>query len=95
MRRGQVGRREVRRFSEGLEAQNGGPAEGGGGRVESPTFRVFPLLATFRFVFPLWVSSRGFLVVFGSAGAVKCARLEFSGCRVSPGGPEAQTRTIN
>ena len=25
-----------------------------------------------------------FLVVFGSAGAVKCARLEFSGCRVKP-----------
>ena len=34
-------------------------------------------------------SSRGFLVVFGSAGAVKCARLEFSGCRVKPRRPSA------
>ena len=29
--------------------------------------------------FPLCVSSRGILVVFLKAGALKCARLEFSG----------------
>ena len=28
-------------------------------------------------------------MVFGSAGAVKCARLEFCGCLVKPGGPKA------
>ena len=32
--------------------------------------------------FPLWGSSRGILVVFLKAGTLKCARLEFSGCRV-------------
>ena len=49
----------------------------------------------------LWASSRGFLVVFGSSGAVKCARLEFSGCsrRPQPGfhttdTPRAQTCTF-
>ena len=36
------------------------------------------------------VSSRGFLVVFGSAGAVKCSRLEFSGCRVKPRRPRSR-----
>ena len=53
-------------------------------RVWSPKFRVFfPLSPQFSFfLLSLWVSSRGFLVVFGSAGAVKCSRLEFSGCRV-------------
>ena len=33
----------------------------------------------------LWVSSRGILVVFESAGTLQCARLEFS----NPGGPKA------
>ena len=32
----------------------------------------------------LWVSSRGILVVLSKAGALKCARLEFSGCNVKP-----------
>ena len=43
-------------------------------------------LSRHRFVlfFSLWVSSRGILVVFVKAGALKCARLEFSGCRVKP-----------
>ena len=48
-------------------------------------FRVFfsspaPIFALFV---SLWVSSRGILVVFSKAGALKCARLEFSGCRVT------------
>ena len=33
------------------------------------------------------VSSRGILVVFRSAGALKCARMEFSGCCVKPRRP--------
>ena len=32
----------------------------------------------------LWGSSRGILVVFLKAGKLKCARLEFLGCRVKP-----------
>ena len=34
-------------------------------------------------------SSRGILVVFRSAGALKCSRLEFSGCRVKPWRPRS------
>ena len=48
----------------------------------------FPSPATsFALFLSHCVSSRGFLVVFGSAGAVKCARLEFSGCGVKPRRP--------
>ena len=36
----------------------------------------------FSFFLPSWGSFRGMLVVFEAAGALKCARLEFSGCRV-------------
>ena len=59
--------------------------------------RVGPQISHFFFPSPapifalfvsLWGSSRGFLVVFGSAGAVKCARLEFWGCRVKPRRPK-------
>ena len=37
--------------------------------------------ATISLFLSLWVSSRGILVVFSKAGTLKCARLEFSGCR--------------
>ena len=40
--------------------------------------------AKFVLFFPLWGSFRGTLVVFLKAGTLKCARLEFSGCRVKP-----------
>ena len=40
-----------------------------------------PIFALFVF---LWGSARGMLVVFEAPGGVKCARLEFSGCRVKP-----------
>ena len=50
--------------------------------------------AKFVLFFPLWVSSRGILVVFGSAGAVKCVRLEFSGCRVKPRRPRDHQATV-
>ena len=36
-----------------------------------------------------WGASRGFLVVFGSARALKCARLEFSGCCGKPPRPRS------
>ena len=38
----------------------------------------------------LWVSSRGIQVVFLKAGTLKCARLEFSGCRVKPRRPRSR-----
>ena len=38
--------------------------------------------AKFVLSFPLWGSFRGILVVFLKTGTLKCARLEFSGCRV-------------
>ena len=55
-------------------------------RVGGPKFRaLFPSPAPiFALFVSLWGSSRGFLVVFESAGALKCARLEFLGCRVKP-----------
>ena len=64
----------------------------GARRVGGPKFRAFfPSPATkFVLLFPLWGSSRGFLVVFGSARAVKCARLEFSGCCVKPRRPQSR-----
>ena len=52
-------------------------------RVEGPKFCTF-----FPSVFSS-LSSRGILVVFEAPGALKCSRLEFSGCRVNPGGPKA------
>ena len=42
----------------------------------------FLLPPPFSFFLSLWGSSRGILVVFLKAGALKCACLEFSGCRV-------------
>ena len=63
----------------------GGAPKGGAPKGGGPKFRVFfsspaPIFALFV---SLWVSSRGMLVVFSKAGALKCARLEFSGCRVT------------
>ena len=52
-------------------------------------FAFFPSPTTsFALFLSLCVSSRGFLVVFGSAGAVKCAHLEFSGCCEAPAVPK-------
>ena len=61
-------------------------------RVGSPKFRAFfQSPATFSLFLSLsGGSSRGFLVVFGSAGAVKCARLKFSGCCVKPRWPRSR-----
>ena len=50
----------------------------------------FPLLVSSRGILVV-VSSRGILVVFRSAGTLKCARLEFSGCRVKPRRPQSRT----
>ena len=59
--------------------------KGGAPKGGAPKGAFFPSPAPiFALFVSLWGSSRGFLVVFGSAGAVKCARLEFSGCRVKP-----------
>ena len=87
------------RNSEGCPAE-GGPAEGprrlvgwapellgpeGGRRVGGPKFRAFffPFRHMFHSFFLSWVSFRGILV-FSKAGTLKCAHLEFSGCRVKP-----------
>ena len=53
-------------------------------RVGGPKFRAFFSLLRHNFLssFSLLGSFRGILVVFEAAGALKCARLEFSGCRV-------------
>ena len=69
-----------------------GPRRVGPRRVGGPKFRVFIPSPTTSFALFLshCVSSRGFLVVFGSAGAVKCARLEFSGCCVKPRRPRSR-----
>ena len=64
-----------------------GAPKGGGPKI---LCFFFPLPPQFSFFSPFRSfcvslgSSRGILVVFGSAGAVKCARLEFLGCRVKP-----------
>ena len=61
----------------------GGGPKGGLSKI-SRFFFPLPPQNSF-FFFPLWGSSRGILVVFLKAGALKCAHLEFS-----PGGPEAK-----
>ena len=69
----------------------GGP-EGWGPEGWGPKIsRFFPSPATnfALFCLSLCVLSWFFGGV-GSAGAVKCARLEFSGCRVKPGGPDCR-----
>ena len=57
---------------------------------DRPKFRAFfPLPPPFSLFFSLsGGSSRGILVVFLKAGTLKCARLEFSGCRVKPRRPK-------
>ena len=58
-------------------APKGGAPKGGRPKIS----RYFSSSASqFVLLFPLWGSSRGILVVFLKAGALKCARLEFSGC---------------
>ena len=66
----------------------------GARRVGGPKFsRFFPSPdAKFVLFFSLWVSSRGILVVL-RAGTLKCARLEFSGCRVKPRRPQSSQET--
>ena len=73
--------------SEGWGTEGWGP-EGGGeegwgpeGWVAQNFALFFPSPATGSFLSSLsWVSSRGILVVFLKAAALKCACLEFSGC---------------
>ena len=63
----------------GAPRRVGGP-EGWGAQI---SLFFFPFPATISlFSVSLWVSSRGILVVFEASRALKCARLEFSGCRV-------------
>ena len=72
---------------------HGGPRRVGPRRVKggSPKFRAFffPLPPPFRSFLSLWGSFLGILVVFLKAGTLKCARLEFSGCRVKPRRPHS------
>ena len=61
-------------------------------RVGAQNFALFfPSPATIVFLFSLscW-SFRGILVVFEAPGTLKCARLEFSGCRVKPRRPRSR-----
>ena len=52
---------------------------------EAQNYALFSSPATMFFLFSLsWGSLRGILVVFLQTGALKCSRLEFSGCRVKP-----------
>ena len=69
--------------------KSGGPrggAQKGARTVGAQNFALFsPLPPQFFLLFSISFGLfRGILVVFGSAGALKCARLEFSGCRVKP-----------
>ena len=64
-----------------FETQKVGPPKSNGARRvgRAQNFALFfPLPPSFSLFCLSLVSSRGFLVVVGSAGAVKCARLEFS-----------------
>ena len=81
--------------------KGGGPEPGKGGapKGRGPRRVGRPKISRFFFPFPATVSLFlclsggllvGILVVFGSAGAVKCARLEFSGCRVKPRRPQSR-----
>ncbi len=72
---------------EGLGPEGWGP-EGWGPKISRFFFPSPPSFSLF-FV-SLWVSSRGFLVGFWKRGAVKCARLEFSGCCVKPRRPRSR-----
>ena len=81
----------------GPNAEKIGPPKGGARRVgpqrvDCPKFRAFfPSPATkFVLFFPLWRSTRGILVVFGSARALKCARL---GSRATRPGRGSHTTT--
>ena len=73
--------------------KGGGPKGGGpkGGGPEISRFFSFSRPHVRSFCLSLWVSSRGFLVVFLKARTLKCARLEFSGCRVKPRRPQSTT----
>ena len=68
---------------------NFGTTKCGGPKGGGPKFRAFFSLLrhNFFFFFLSWGSFRGILVVFEAAGALECARLEFSGCRVKPRRP--------
>ena len=55
-----------------------GPPKGGGGQTQKSGAPWGPEL----WARSLWLFFRGILVVFVKTGALKCARLEFSGCRV-------------
>ena len=70
-------------------ATKGGATKGRGPKGGGQNFALFFPSPAPMFVLSvsLWGSSRVFLVVFGSAGAVTCS-LEFSGCRVKPRRPQ-------
>ena len=69
----------------------GPPSPGPALPLDHPKFRAFfPSPATkFVLFFPLWGSSRGILVLFLKAGALKCALGVLWLSCASPGGPEA------
>ena len=60
--------------------------KGGGTEIS----RFFPPTTIFALFVSFWGSSRGILVVFEAQGPSKCARLEFSGCRVKPPRPQSR-----
>ena len=66
-----------------MGARRGGAPKGWGPKIS----RFFSLShRKFHTFFSLWGFSRGILVVFEAPG-LKCARLEFSGCRAKPRRP--------
>ena len=82
-------RRVEHRKGRGRTQKNGAPKDGAlhvkGG--EPTHFALFSSQATIFFLSSLfWVYSRGMLVGVLKRRGLKCARLEFSGCRVKPGG---------
>ena len=74
------------RWGGGRSGWGPNPEKVGPRRVEGPKFRAFFSLSRPKFLLSSLSggSFRGILVVFLKAGALKCARLEFSGCCVKP-----------
>ena len=76
----------------GRSQKNGAPKGWGPEGWGAQNFAFFfPSPATMFILSSLsWGSSRGILVAFLNAGALKCSRLEFSGCRVKPRRPQSR-----
>ena len=70
---------------EGSGGEEGERPKGGG-----PKFRRFFFFVSRHQFHSFCVSSRGILVLFLKRRGLKCARLEFSGCRVKPQRPRSR-----